>query len=95
MLWHAVRLELGELDDEVRSSLEVDLAGLAELDVVEVLHVGRDIVDPTVTGLLVGLADEDALAVYRDHPDHRPVVQRLRELGVPLSRFDIHAGAGA
>lgn len=89
MLWHVVRLELGSLDEETRSDLETQLAGLADLDIVRFLRVGRDTEDPAVTGLLVGLDDHEALAVYRDHPDHVPVVQRIDELGVGRARLDL------
>lgn len=89
MIWHAVRLDLGAVDARTREEVEAELAALSGLDVVEFLRVGRDVAQPNVTGLLVGLADDAALAAYREHPDHQPVVQRLRDLGVPTTRFDI------
>lgn len=89
MIWHVVRFELGELDEPTRLEVEAALAELAHLDVVAFLRVGRDVEDPSVTGLVVGLADQTALAAYRDHPDHLPVVRRIRELGVPVTRLDI------
>lgn len=89
MIWHVVRFELGSLSEEVRTDVEAQLAALADLDVVSFLRVGRDIVDPSVTGLVVGLADEAALEAYRVHPDHQPVVQRITELEVPRVRLDI------
>ncbi len=89
MIWHSVRFDFSTTDADVRDELEAQLTGLASLDVVEGLRLGRDIVDPEVTGLLVVLADEQALATYRDHPEHTPVVGRIRELGVGVTRFDI------
>jgi hypothetical protein len=89
VIWHVVRFELGGLSDEDRDDVEAQLAALADLDVVAFLRVGRDVEDAAVTGLLVGLADEAALAAYRDHPDHQPVVRRIAELGVPRVRLDI------
>jgi hypothetical protein len=89
VIWHVVRFELGTLDEAVRTEVEDQLAALADLDVVAFLRVGRDVEDPDVTGLIVGLADEEALAAYRDHPDHLPVVRRIGELGVPRVRLDI------
>lgn len=89
MIWHVVRFELGSLAEEDRTELEGQLADLADLDVVSFLRVSRDHEDPDVTGLLVGLADEAALAAYRDHPEHQPVVRRVQELGVPRVRLDI------
>lgn len=89
MLLHAVRFDCSGLAAEVRDEVEAALAGLVDLDVVRGLRLGRDVVDPHVTGLLVALDDEAALDVYREHPDHLPVVARIRELGVPMTRFDI------
>ena len=89
MLWHVVRFELGHLDEDTRADLERQLAALVDLDVVRFLRLGRDVEDPAVTGLLVGLDDAAALAVYRDHPDHQPVVARVRELGVTATRLDV------
>jgi hypothetical protein len=89
LIWHVVRFELGRLDEDVRTDVEAQLAALAGIDVVSFLRVGRDVEDPDVTGLIVGLADEAALAAYRDHPDHQPVVRRIAELDVPRTRLDI------
>jgi hypothetical protein len=89
VIWHVVRFDCSALDGEVRADLEQQLADLAGLDVVGFLRVGRDVHDPGVTGLIVGLADEAALAAYRDHPDHQPVTRRLRELEVPRLALDI------
>lgn len=89
MIWHVVRFEFGSLSEDVRAEVESQLAALADLDVVSFLRVGRDLEDPDVTGLIVGLADEAALAAYREHPDHVPVVQRIAELDVPRVRLDI------
>lgn len=89
MIWHVVRFELGALAEDVREEVEAQMAALADLDVVSFLRVGRDVRDPAVTGLIVGLADEAALAAYRDHPDHQPVVRRVQELDVPRTALDI------
>jgi hypothetical protein len=89
VIWHVVRFELGDLDEQTRREVETALADLVHLDVVSFLRTGRDVDDPAVTGLMVGLADEAALAAYRDHPDHLPFIDRIRELGVPVTRLDI------
>lgn len=89
MIWHVVRFDFSTLSEEVRSEVEAQMAALAEIDVVSFLRVGRDIVDPGVTGLVVGFANEAALAAYRDHRDHRPLVERVEELGIPRVRLDI------
>jgi hypothetical protein len=91
VIWHVVRFELGQLSEEVRTEVEDQLAALADLDVVAFLRVGRDLEDPSVTGLVVGLADAEALAAYREHPGHQPVVRRIAELGVPRVRLDIES----
>lgn len=89
MLWHIVRFDCGHLDEDDRVDLEAQLRGLTELDVVRGLRLARDVEDPAITGLVVALDDAAALAVYRDHPDHLPVVARVRELGVTATRLDI------
>lgn len=89
MLWHIVRFDCGHLDAADRDDLEAQLRGLVALDVVRGLRLARDVDDPAVTGLLVALDDRDALAIYRDHPDHLPVVARVRELGVGATRLDV------
>lgn len=89
MIWHVVRFDFADVDDEVRAEVEAGLEGLAEIAQVAWLRVGRDTEQPTVTGLMVGLRSEEDLATYRTHPDHVPVVERIRDLGVAASRFDI------
>lgn len=89
MIWHIVRFDLAGLDDATRTDIEASLAGLAALDEVAWLRVARDIEDPAITGLITVFEDVDALAAYRVHPDHVPVVARIRELGVPAVRLDI------
>jgi hypothetical protein len=89
MIWHIVRFDMGELDEPTRVSLEEDLAGLVALDEVAWLRVARDVEEPAMTGLITAFEDHDALERYRVHPDHLPVVGRVRELGVVGVRLDI------
>lgn len=89
MIWHIVRFDFSAIDAATREELEAALAGLTEMDVVEWLRVGRDVENPEITGLITALADEDALAAYRVHPQHTPVVARIRELGIPTVRVDL------
>lgn len=89
MIWHIVRFDLGGVDPEVRAELEAALAGLDAIEEVAWLRVARDVEDPAVTGLITVFADHAALERYRVHPDHLPVVERLRALGVPAARLDI------
>lgn len=89
MLWHIVRFDCAHLGDEDRDDLEARLAALTDLDVVRGLRVARDVDEPTVTGLLVALDDEAALVRYREHPEHQPVIARVRELGVTAVRLDV------
>ena len=89
MLWHIVRFDFAGLDDALREELEDELRALADLDVVRGLRVARDVEEPTVTGLLVALDDDAALDAYRQHPDHLPLVHRIRELQVPAARLDV------
>lgn len=90
MLWHIVRFRFPDgVDPAARESLETALAGLDAIDVVRIVRVARDLDDPQVTGLLTGFTDADALAVYRDHPEHVPVLQRARELCESITRLDM------
>jgi hypothetical protein len=89
VIWHVVRFDCAEVDEETRRDLEAALAGLARLDEVAWLRVARDVEEPTVTGLLTVFEDADALARYRVHPEHVPVVERIRALQIPTVRLDV------
>jgi hypothetical protein len=89
VIWHLVRFEMGHLDETVRREVEASLAALVALDEVRWLRVARDVEDPSVTGLLTGFDDVDALTRYRVHPDHVPVVERIRSLGIATTRLDL------
>lgn len=89
MIWHIVRFDLAEVDETTRQEIESSLAGLAAIDEVAWLRVARDVEEPTITGLLTVFADADALTRYRVHPEHVPVVERIRSLGIPAMRLDI------
>lgn len=95
MLWHIVRFTFpAGVAEADRRALEADLAGLDErIAEVRYLAVGRDIDDPAVTGLVTAVDDEAALAAYREHPEHRPVVARARELCERIDRLDVVAAA--
>lgn len=90
MIWHVVRFDFGAVEETERRALEADLAALASIDEVAWLRVGRDIEDPAITGLITGFADREALDTYRVHPEHVPVVERIRALGIPAVRLDLH-----
>ena len=89
MIWHVVRFDCSEVEEGTRREVEASLAALADLEEVAWLRVARDVEEPTVTGLLTVLTDADALARYRVHPEHVPVVERIRALGIPTVRLDI------
>ena len=89
MIWHVVRFDFAGVADDVRSDLERQLRGLDDLDCVGFLRLGRDLEQPTITGLLTGFADTAALDAYRTHPDHLPVVDAIRAAGVATSRIDV------
>ncbi len=93
MIWHIVRFDMRGLDEDTRASLDADLAALDRLDCVAQLHVGPDLTEPHVTGLVSAFVDEEALETYRVHPDHVPVVERVRSLDIPVVRLDIADGA--
>lgn len=94
MLWHIVRFQFRpDVDDDERVALERDLQALGDtIDEVVWLAVSRSVDEPAVTGLLTVFADSDALAAYRDHPLHVPVVERARGLCSDLVRLDMTAG---
>lgn len=94
MLWHIVRFRFPPtVDDATRRALEEDLERLDDvIDEVVWLAVARDIDEPGVTGLLTVFADERALAVYRGHPAHTPIVERARALCDEIVRLDVEAG---
>jgi len=89
VIWHVVRMDCTGVDEATRRELEASLEGLAALDEVAWLRVARDVEEPAVTGLLTAFTDADALARYRVHPEHVPVVERIRGLGIPVVRLDI------
>lgn len=89
MIWHVVRLDFRDVDERERAGIEADLAGLAAIDEVAWLRVGRDVADDHVTGLLTVFRTAGDLATYRTHPDHVPVVERIRACGAPMTRFDV------
>jgi len=91
MIWHIVTFDMGAVDDATRTELEHRLAALAHLDVVRWLEVARDVDSPSTTGLLSVFASYDDLEAYRTHPDHVPVVEDIRGLGIPVSRLDVEA----
>jgi quinol monooxygenase YgiN len=89
VIWHVVRFDFSGIDDTAREEVEADLRALDRLDEVAWLRVARDVEEPTVTGLLTVFVDHEALEAYRVHPDHLPVVARVRELGVGTVRLDV------
>jgi hypothetical protein len=92
VIWHIVSLDMSAIEDDLRTEVERDLEGLRELDVVAWLAVARDVDSPSTTGLLTLFANYEDLETYREHPDHLPVVQRIRDLGIPITRLDVEAG---
>lgn len=91
MIWHIVSFDMSGVDDATQIELEQRLAALAQLDVVAWLEVARDVDVPTRTGLLSAFETIADLEAYRHHPEHVPVVDSLRDLGIPVSRVDIEA----
>lgn len=89
MIWHNVRFDFTGVDEDTRTSVEAALSGLADLDVVAFLRLGRDLDEPGFTGFITGFASYADLETYRTHPDHLPVVDAVRAAGVTGVRFDI------
>lgn len=91
MIWHIVTFDMSAVDTATRTELEARLAALADLAPVAWLEVARDLDVPGTTGLLSVFATYEDLEAYRVHPDHLPVVEDIRELGIPVSRLDVEA----
>jgi hypothetical protein len=89
VIWHVVRFDFTGVDEDERTEVEADLRALSAIGEVAWLRVGRDLDDPLVTGLLTAFVDEAALDAYRTHPDHVPVVERIRALGLTTVRLDL------
>jgi hypothetical protein len=89
VIWHVVRFDFTGIDETERAEVETELEALEGLDEVAWLRLGRDVDDPMVTGLLTGFVDQTALETYRTHPDHVPVVERIRALQVATVRLDV------
>ncbi|MGI8574091.1 MAG: Dabb family protein [Egibacteraceae bacterium] len=89
MIWHIVRFDFSGCSSDQREELEQRITGLAALDEVAWLRVARDVDEPSVTGLLTGFADREALQGYRKHPRHLPVIEALRDAGVGAVRLDV------
>lgn len=91
MIWHIVTFDLAAVTPAERAAFEAMLEGLAEMDEVVWLHVAQDVDEPTHTGLVTVFANYADLEIYRAHPLHQPVVERLRALEIAVSRLDIEA----
>jgi hypothetical protein len=89
VIWHVVRFDFSGVGEDERTEVEAGLRALAAMDEVVWLRVGRDLDDPMVTGLLTAFPDRAALDTYRTHPDHLPVVERIRGLGLGTVRLDV------
>jgi hypothetical protein len=91
VLWHIVRFRFRpDVDQADREALARSMAGLADtIDELRLVRVAPSVDEPDVLGLITGLDDADALAAYRDHPDHLPVVARARELCEEIVRLDV------
>ncbi|CAN5229988.1 MAG: Dabb family protein [Euzebyales bacterium] len=91
MLWHIVTFRFrGDVAAAERDALAAEVRGLpGAIPELALLRVAPAIDDPDVLGVITGFADEAALAVYRDHPEHLPVVARANDLCVSIQRLDM------
>ena len=80
MLTHVVLFTFD--DDAIADEAVAKLAAMdGRIDVVESLSVGRDTVGSARSwdvGLVVTVADHEALEAYATHPVHTPVVEWIR-----------------
>jgi stress responsive alpha/beta barrel protein len=78
MLYHVVLFTMKERERHQLQSLIGALRELADLPMVEALACGTNLASSEYdAGLVVQLAGAAALADYRSHPTHRPVLERL------------------
>ncbi len=85
MIHHIVLFKLKSNTDEATIAQRMgDFRALADsIDVITSIEVERDFVGRDVSaefGLVVQLADRDALLAYRDHPEHQAAFGRLKPL---------------
>jgi hypothetical protein len=91
MLWHILRFDLGHLDVAARSGLEKEFARLADVPEVKWSHVGHDLEDGNVTGVVLMMDDTAALARYRQNAVHLAVGAAIKRAGARSVRLDISA----
>jgi hypothetical protein len=77
------------MEDGRREELDDLLADLRELpgkvEEIAALSAGRLLNESSLdAALCVDVSDADALQRYRDHPEHQPVVRRLREVALEI-----------
>jgi hypothetical protein len=86
MLMHLVCFKYNpEVDEEQRDIHRAKLGSLGDLDGIESLRVGADVVRSARsydTGLAIVFRNRAALDAYQKHPRHVPIAQ----LGVSLSQ---------
>ena len=90
MVWHIVRFRFhADMPDTVRAAFERDLRRMADgVEQLVMLRVARSLDEPDVLGLLTGFASPEDLETYRNHPRHRPVLERAKELCTEITRLD-------
>ena len=93
MIYHAV---LFSLKPEHRGELDSLLRELKELE-VRVPEARNVIVGPAAVegvydaGLVVEVDDLETLDAYRSHPEHQPVLARIREMAFRVEVVDFEA----
>ena len=81
MLYHVVLFTMKDTERHQLESLIGELRQLADLPMVKGLACGTNLASTEYdAGLTVQLANPEALADYRSHPRHRPVLERLTNL---------------
>jgi myo-inositol catabolism protein IolC len=91
LIRHIVLFSLEDADSPEAEQLLASLRALPrQVPEIRGLMLGRPINDGAHQfALTVDLDDEEALARYRAHPDHVPVVERLRALSSKIVVADI------
>lgn len=91
MLWHIVKFIFpADVDEDARQAAEEGVRGLPDaIEEIAFCRFGRSIAEPHESAVVVGFADEAAMAAYNAHPAHVPVAERIDALCERVERVDI------
>jgi hypothetical protein len=89
MLWHVLRFDVKDSSDDARNELVTSLRSLEAVPQVREVHVGYDVRDPGIVGMVMRLDSVDDLPPYRVHPLHLETLTILKRLHLTTTAIDI------